>query len=232
MWTALKTSSISIIIPALDEAARIGRTVAGLAGVPGVEVIVADGGSRDATARIAAVHGAQVVVTSPGRALQMNGGAAAARGEILLFLHADTLLPEGFADEIRRLLARPGVVAGGFRLAISGKDRGLRLVEGVANWRAEKLQLPYGDQGLFLRADLFREIGEFPAQPIMEDVAFVRTLRRRGRIAISPLAAVTSGRRWRQRGLIRVTLLNQAMLLGYLLHLPPDRLARWYRGGE
>jgi rSAM/selenodomain-associated transferase 2 len=228
----LKTLSISIIIPALNEASRIGRTLASLTKTPGVEVIVVDGGSQDETPRIAAGCGAEVLVAPQGRARQMNAGAAAARGEILLFLHADTVLPEGFVKEVRLLLARPEVVAGAFRLAISGEELGLRLVERMANWRAEKLQLPYGDQALFLRTDLFQEIGGFAELPVLEDISLVIALRRQGRIAIAPLAALTSGRRWRKRGIVRVTLLNQAMLFGFLFHLPPNRLARWYRRGE
>ncbi|MDA8164198.1 MAG: TIGR04283 family arsenosugar biosynthesis glycosyltransferase [Desulfobacteraceae bacterium] len=224
-------ASISVIIPALNEAARLGRTLA-TTKAEGVEVIVADGGSRDATPRIAARQGAQVIASPPGRARQMNAGASAAGGEILLFLHADTLLPAGFAEEARRLLAVPAVAAGAFRLSIRGGGWGLRLVEKAANWRAKKLWLPYGDQALFLRAELFRELGGFPELPVMEDVALVRTLRRRGRIAIAPLTAATSGRRWRERGIFRVTLVHQAMLLGYLLHRPPDQLARWHQGGH
>jgi uncharacterized protein len=229
MSIAPRTLSISVIIPALDEAAHLHRTLAGLGGVDDLEIIVVDGGSQDETIAIAAAHGAVVLSAPRGRARQMNAGAAAAHGEMLLFLHADTQLPPGFAVEAQRQLAGPGVAAGAFRLGIAGQKRGLRQVAQLANWRATALQMPYGDQGLFLRARLFREVGGFPDQALMEDFALIRTLRRRGRIVIAPLTAITSGRRWQQQGLIRTTLLNQMIILGYLLGCPPHRLARWYR---
>jgi uncharacterized protein len=232
MSTGPKTSLISVIIPALDEAVHLRRTLAGLAGGERVEIIVVDGGSRDETIAVAAAHGARVLTAPRGRARQMNFGAAAARGELLLFLHADTLLPPGFAVQVRQEMARPEVVAGAFRLAISGPERGLRLVEKGANWRAAALGMPYGDQALFLRAGLFQELGGFPDQPLLEDFALMRTLRRRGRIAIAPLAATTSGRRWRQLGILRATLLNQLIILAFLLGCSPCRLHHWYRQSD
>jgi rSAM/selenodomain-associated transferase 2 len=232
MSTGLKTSLISVIIPALDEETHLGRTLASLDSSGELEIIVVDGSSSDKTAAIAAAHKARVLTAPRGRARQMNAGAAAARGELLLFLHADTLLPREFGAEIRLQLARPGIAAGAFRLAISGKERGLRLVEGLANWRASVLRMPYGDQALFMKAGLFRELGGFPDQPFMEDFALVRTLRRRGGIAIAEQAVTTSGRRWQQRGVFRTTLLNQLIIIGYLLGCPLPRLERWYRGSH
>jgi uncharacterized protein len=229
MLIAPKTLLISVIIPTLDEAAYLSRTLACLVGVDNLEIIVVDGGSRDETIAIAAAHGAVVLTAPRGRARQMNAGAAAARGELLLFLHADTRLPPGFAIEARRQLACPRVAAGAFRLTISGQQRGLRLVAQLANWRATALQMPYGDQALFLHTSLFKEIGGFPDLPLMEDFALIRTLRRRGRIVIAPLTVVTSGRRWQQQGLIRTTLRNQIIILAYLFGCSPHRLALWYR---
>ena len=222
------SASISIIIPALNEAEAIGPTLESAAGAPATELIVADGGSKDATAEIARSCGATVVSSPPGRARQMNVGAQVARGEYLLFLHADTRLPPGYEQEMRRVLDLPGVAAGAFALEIAGAAWGLRLVERAANLRSRLFQLPYGDQGLFLRAELFRSLGGFPELPLMEDLELARLLRRRGRVATSPLPVLTSARRWESLGVVRVTLLNQFFLLAYLLGMPPRRLANWY----
>jgi rSAM/selenodomain-associated transferase 2 len=227
-----RTSSISVIIPTLNEADELPCTLTHPLEASGVEVIVADGGSEDGTVRVGASRGAKVLEVPPGRGRQMNAGAAAAGGELLLFLHADTRLPPDFADHVRRILGTPGVAAGAFRLAIEGERRGLRLVEKVANWRSERLQRPYGDQALFMRAEVFQLAGGFPDFPLLEDCALVRSLRRLGRIVIAPAAASTSGRRWLQQGIVRTTLLNQAILFGSLVGCSPRRLARWYRGRE
>ncbi len=220
-------ASISIIIPTLNEAEAIGRTLDSAAGA-GIERIVADGGSADATAAIALARGAAVVTAPRGRASQMNAGACVARGETLLFLHADTLLPPQFGAEVQRTLDLPGVVAGAFSLRIDGSGARLRWVERLANWRSRVLQLPYGDQGFFLRAELFRALGGFPEMPLLEDLEMARRARRRGRITLSPLAALTSARRWESVGILRATLLNQVFLLAYLLGMPPRKIAQWY----
>lgn len=222
------TCAISVIIPAHNEAERIGASVASAAGLPGVEVLVVDGGSSDATVARAREAGARVVFASIGRGVQQNVGASQAAGRILLFLHADTRLPQGFAGLITEALDRPGVVAGAFRLAIDGGGLGLRLVERAANLRARLL--PYGDQALFLRAETFHACGGFPDQPLLEDVELVRRVRRLGRLALLPHAATTSARRWRRLGVARTTVVNQLVLLGYLLGVGPCCLDRWYRG--
>ena len=158
----------------------------------------------------------------------MNVGARIAQGETLLFLHADTGLPPGFVEEVRRTLDLPGVAAGAFSLRIDGEGWGLRWVERAANWRSRILHLPYGDQGFFLKAELFRSLGGFPELPLMEDLEMARRAGRQGRIAISPLGALTSGRRWERAGVLRTTLLNQLFLLAYLLGVSPQRIAEWY----
>ena len=222
------STSISVIIPALDEAGVIGRALASAAEEPDVELIVVDGGSCDATAEIDRSHGATVVTSLSGRARQMNAGARIATGETLLFLHADTRLPLRFAHEVRRILGLPGVVAGAFGLAIDGEGWGLRLVQRAANVRSRLLQLPYGDQGFFLRAAVFRSLGGYPEMPFMEDLEMGRRLRRRGQIVTAPLSALTSARRWESLGILRATLLNQFFLLAYLAGMPPRRIAHWY----
>jgi rSAM/selenodomain-associated transferase 2/rSAM/selenodomain-associated transferase 1 len=222
--------SLSLIIPVLNEAANLPMLLTSLQVAPDVEVIVVDGGSQDETVAIARSLGAKVLVSSPGRAMQMNAGAAIATGEILLFLHADTRLPQNFVASARETLAQPGVVAGAFELQIDGVGAGLRWVEWGVRWRSRWLQMPYGDQAIFLKAGMFRELGGFPELPIMEDFELIRQLQRRGQIAIVPEPVLTSGRRWQKLGVVRTTLLNQAIVVAYLLGMAPHRLVRWYRG--
>lgn len=224
------TSSISVIIPTLNEAANLSATLAPLRGVAGVEVIVVDGGSRDETVALAEAAGVRVIVASPGRARQQNLGAAVATGEILLFLHGDTVLPAAFAGAVRTALHRPGVVAGAFRLGIGGEGWGLRLVEGLANRRSRWFGMPYGDQALFLRRETFAALGGFPEQELLEDFELVRRLKKMGKIELLPQAVVTSPRRWQRLGVARTTLLNQLVIGAYFLGVSPARLAGWYRG--
>jgi len=225
----LMSQTISIIIPVLNEATTLPRTLSELRNVEGIEAIVVDGGSGDETIAIAESFGVSVLRTPPGRAGQMNAGAKVATGEILLFLHGDTGLPEGFSGWVRQLLADPQVVAGAFELNVAAPMPGVRAIEAGVKWRSHYCQLPYGDQAIFLRTRTFWDLGGFPDLPIMEDFVLVRQLRKRGRIAIAPLAVVTSGRRWQKLGLLRTTLINQIVILGYFLGVPPTTLADWYR---
>lgn len=218
--------ALSVIIPTLNEGEHLAATLAALPA--GVEVVVVDGGSRDATPAIAQAHGARLVVTGPGRARQLNHGAAVAGGDILLFLHADTLLPEGFQAEVEACLARPGAVAGAFRLRLVGRQRGLGLVAWGANVRSRLAQLPYGDQGLFMARGMFRAMNGFPEVALLEDVMMVCALRKRGRVVLADHSVQSSGRRWQQQGLIRTTLVNQLLLGGFFLGLSPEFLAQFY----
>jgi len=220
---------VSVVIPALNEAGRIAQAVSMPAASPRAEVIVADGGSSDATAQIAASFGAGVLVTRPIRGIQMNAGAALASGDILLFLHADTRLPEGFENHVQQVLAGRGVAAGAFKLKIDSNAGGLRLMERVANWRSRALQIPYGDQAIFLKKETFWELKGYPPAPIMEDFELIRRLRRRGRIKLAPAWATTSARRWIRLGVTRTWLLNQLIVIAYLCGFSTHRLARWYR---
>jgi rSAM/selenodomain-associated transferase 2/rSAM/selenodomain-associated transferase 1 len=226
---ALAKPLISVIIPSLNEAGHIGRTLASVAGKPGIEILVVDGGSSDETARIASDQGARVYRTPATKAGQMNAGAALARGEVLLFLHADTRPPQNFGAHVRETLARPGVAAGAFRLGIDAAGGRLRFIETVANVRSRFLGMPYGDQALFMTAEMFGAVGGYPEQPIMEDFELVRRLRRRGGIAIAPAAVATSPRRWLNVGVMRTWLINQSIVTAYLAGVSPDRLAGWYR---
>ncbi len=220
---------ISIVIPTLNEAANIGSLLERLSRAEGVECIVADGGSGDDTCRIAAQKGARVLDVSGGRAAQQNTGASKAKGRLLLFLHADTLPPEGYADRIRRALSRPSIVAGAFRFKTDGTGAGMHWVERITNLRSRVLQYPYGDQGLFLETRVFREMGGFAPLPIMEDFELVRRLRCRGTVVTLPDPAVTSARRWEQRGLMQTTAINQVMIAGFLFGVPVQTLQRIYR---
>jgi len=220
-----------VVIPALDEAAAIGAVVARAAAGENVEILVVDGGSRDATAAAARGAGARVISSPAGRARQMNAGAAATRGGLLLFLHADTRLPPGWDRTVRRILAAAGVAAGAFRLGIDTQRPAVRFIARVANLRSRVLQLPYGDQAIFLRRSLFDRLGGFADLPIMEDFDLVRRLRSTGRIVTAESAVVTSARRWRRLGVARTWLINQAVLAAFHAGLPPARIAAWYREG-
>lgn len=218
--------SVSVIIPALNEAASIGTAIES---ARPADVIVADGESRDGTANIAREHGARVVVDGVGRGAQLNAGAAAAGGELLLFLHADTTLPGGWQAHVVRTLADRSVAVGAFSLAIAGAGRRETIAAAGANLRSHLLGLPYGDQALFLRREVFDALGGFRPLPIMEDFDFVQRAKALGRVVTLPLAVETSPRRWRQRGPFRTVLINQLMLAGWKAGLPPERLARFYR---
>jgi len=224
----VEQTDLSVIIPTLDEAGNTATLVDDMR-LAGAEVIVADGGSTDGTADIARKHAAIVVTSSPGRAIQMNAGARAATRGTLLFLHADTRLPWDFPDHVTAALARPGVVAGAFRFRIDTKSIAARIIEFGTNVRCRSRHMPYGDQGLFLRREVFHSIGGFEEIPIMEDFELVSRLRPQGRIAVIAAPAFTSPRRWERLGYFRTTLCNKAVIWGYRLGIPPQRLTQWYR---
>ena len=225
---AVWTTRISVIIPTLNEADYLPRALGSLRDAENLEVIVADGGSTDGTSEMAHREGCRVLRSPPGRAAQMNAGAGAASGSILLFLHADTCLPPGFDSAVLAALQEPGAVAGAFRLRIGAPGPSLRLIEQAVDIRSRVLQMPYGDQGIFVLKETFQELGGFAMLPIMEDFEFVRRLRRRGRIRIASLCVTTSGRRWQELGSWRTTWINQKVILGYCLGVSPERLAAWY----
>jgi uncharacterized protein len=219
---------VSVIIPGLNEERHIAATLRAIGRNLCHEVIVVDGGSTDTTVQCAREARATVLASKPGRARQMNAGAARAEGGSLLFLHADTLLPPGWAEVVVRTLRATVVAAGAFRFRIAGNFRGKSFIEWITAIRSRWLQRPYGDQGLFLTRALFEEMGGFADLPIMEDYEFAVRLRRRGRIVTVNEAALTSGRRWQTLGVLRTTLRNQWMLAGYHLGVNPQKLATRY----
>jgi rSAM/selenodomain-associated transferase 2 len=218
---------ISVIIPVLNESATIRAAIDSTLPSQNVEVIVVDGGSCDATRQIAQRQGVQVITSAAGRAHQMNVGAQAATGEILLFLHGDTRLPGGFDELIRAALQ--DAIAGAFRLRIDAPQRRFRWVEWGVNCRSALFHMPYGDQAIFLRAELFQKLGGFAEMPIMEDFELIRRLRRLGSVVMIQANVTTSARRWQRRGIVKTTLINQLIILGYGLGVSPARLAQLYR---
>ncbi len=225
--TALKTSNISIIVPTLNEA----TTLEGLlpAAAMAAELIVVDGGSTDDTVMRARALGFRVLKSDQGRGAQLNLGAAAAVSPLLLFLHADTVLPENFAAAVTECLADRGTILGAFSLEVAASGLLLSLICKGTNIRARFFRLPYGDQSLFLRREDFQTLGGFPKIAIMEDYVFVRQAKKRGAIVTLHQAVTTSGRRWQKLGPIRTTLINQLMILGYHLGIAPEKLALFYR---
>ena len=222
-------SRVSVIIPALNEAAHIAATLENARKCSPHEIIVVDGGSADETCAVAQRSGATVIHSKPGRAWQMNAGAARATGNVLLFLHADTVLPENWTRVVKDTLGKPGVVAGSFGFRVAEKFPGRWLVEWTTNLRSRWFQNPYGDQTQFLRRALFEELGGFADLPIMEDYELNQRLRRRGRVATSAATAITSGRRWKKLGVIQTTLINKMLITGFHLGVCPHKLARFYR---
>ena len=225
----MQVEKISIVIPVLNEAIAIRTVLAQVLDTPNVEAIVVDGGSEDDTVAIAQTMGVKVISTTAGRARQMNAGVAVATGDILLFLHADTQLPSNFDRFVRQALQKPGTVAGAFELRINAQLRGIKLIERMVNWRSHFLSMPYGDQAIFLKTSVFTELGGFPNLPIMEDFELMRRLKRLGQIAIVSAPVLTSGRRWQKLGVVKTTLINQLIIAGYFLGVPPTELLRWYR---
>jgi hypothetical protein len=158
----------------------------------------------------------------------MNAGSRAATGEILLFLHGDTLLPQQFAAEVHKLLSKPQVVCGAFGLHIDQPGLAASTIEFFTNIRAKLFSMPYGDQAIFMYKSLFNSVNGYRDVFFLEDVLLVKALKTRGKIAISDQKVSTSGRRWQKRGMVRTTLINRFIILGFLLGVSPKRLQGWY----
>ena len=229
---------ISVIIPTLDEEASISRTIRSCRESGPCEVVVADGGSRDRTVEIARELADAVVAAPRGRAGQMNTGAAAAHGEILLFLHADTFLPAGSAAAVVDALRDPAVIGGAFRIRLAASPGAGRYVRGMLRItgrmigaRASVTRAYTGDQAIFVRTETFRAVGGYPVIPLMEDVELSRRMRRAGNTVLLPFHVTSSGRRFEAWGPFRTVLFMWRLRIGYLLGSPPSRCAETYRRG-
>lgn len=222
--------SLSVIIPALNEAEHIATTLDSLQPLRrrGAEIIVVDGGSDDGTMELARSGADRVLTAARGRARQMNAGAAAASGEILCFLHADSRLPEGADGLMIDGLARSRRSWGRFDVHISGHHPLLRVIARMMNWRSRFTGVATGDQGLFVTRSLFEAAGHFPEIALMEDIAFSRQLKIYGAPLCIAHRLTTSGRRWEKHGVWRTMLLMWRLRLAYWLGADPDRLARQY----
>ncbi len=219
---------VSVIIPVLNEAKILEQTLSRLATqVQGHELIIVDGGSTDETPLMAKKYG-QVIASERGRARQSNMGAAAATGEILLFLHSDVWLEAGAIEGVEAATAA-GYVGGAFTQRIEGEHFLYRLIERGANFRARHLKVFYGDGGIFLRRAYFYAIGGFPDIPIMEEIGFSKKLRQLGKTTLVDRVIHISPRRWEKRGIVRTTLLNWFITFLYFLGISPFRLAKLYR---
>lgn len=221
---------LSIVIPTLDEARNIERLLTGLAPLRarGAEVIVADGGSSDDTASLSAAFADSVITSPRGRATQMNAGAAHARGDIFLFLHADTELPDDADTLVMEGLATSGRRWGRFDVSIAGESRLLPVIALLMSWRSRVTGISTGDQAIFVTRALFQHVGGYPEIPLMEDVAFTRTLKRHG-IPLALKARVrTAGRRWEKHGPLRTIWLMWRLRFAYWRGADPDELALHY----
>ncbi len=223
-------AALSIIVPVLNEERSLAATLGALAPLRagGTEVIVVDGGSDDGSRAVAAPLADRVLAAPRGRASQMNAGARAARGDVLLFLHADTRLPDGAAARVLDGLAAGDRAWGRFDVRIAGAGALLRIVARGMNLRSRLTGVATGDQAIFVRRDAFEAAGGFPALALMEDVALSKRLRRASRPLCLRARAVTSSRRWERGGVVRTILLMWRLRLAYALGADPARLARDY----
>lgn len=225
--------TLSIIVPVINEATGIEAALVALAPyrTRGCEVVVVDGGSNDKTLALASPLADRTLTAPRGRAAQMNAGAAAARGDVLLFLHADTRLPANADDFIRDALTRTGRVWGRFDICF---DQGgiMPLIAKMMNMRSRVTGIATGDQAIFVKRAAFNAVSGFPAQPLMEDIAFSSLVRRISRpVCIRP-PVTTSARRWQSQGVLRTILLMWRLRLAYFLGADPAHLARQYGYAE
>jgi rSAM/selenodomain-associated transferase 2 len=221
---------LSIIMPVLDEGEGIAATLDALADLRdlGAEVIVVDGGSRDATVQRARLRADCVIRSARGRALQMNAGAARASGNVLLFLHADTRLPKDAEHLVLNGLDRSGRAWGRFDARIDGRHPLLPVVAWLMGIRSRVTGIATGDQAIFVRRDAFRAAGGFPAIPLMEDIALSRRLKRVSRPLCLRECVVTSGRRWEKNGIFSTVFLMWRLRLAFFLGADPEKLAHRY----
>jgi rSAM/selenodomain-associated transferase 2 len=219
---------LSIIVPTLNEQEQLHATLARILLAPGDELIVVDGGSTDGTVAVAQQFTPCVLSAPASRARQMNLGAAHARGDVLVFLHADTLLPAGGLEAVRVTMRLPHIVGGAFRLAFVPATPALRIIAWGANMRSRFGKLPYGDQAIFVRRTHFEALGGYADVPFLEDVKLVQALRQRGVLVLVPQAVQTSARRWLCDGVMYTTVRNNVVMALYWCGVSPSTLKHWY----
>jgi len=226
------SNTISVILPVWKEASIINHTIGNILSSEcrgDVEIIVVDGSAEGETIHAVQDREVRKVVSEKGRSRQMNTGASLACGEILFFLHADTLLPKNALRAISSLMQGRELVGGAFDLGIDSPRSVFRLIETAASLRSRITRIPYGDQGIFIRKDYFHAIGGFKEIPLMEDVDLMRRIKKAGdKICILPLKVKTSPRRWEKEGIVRCTLRNWALITLYCLGFSPEKLAKHY----
>jgi rSAM/selenodomain-associated transferase 2 len=224
---------ISIIIPVWNEGAIINHSIERILALrydDGFEVIVVDGSPDGGTVHSIREEEVKKLIAGKGRSVQMNRGAFQASGEILLFLHADTTLPNSALQKISALMDKGDVVGGAFDLGIDSERTVFRIIEAAAALRSRVLRIPYGDQGIFIRKDYFHAMDGFKEIPLMEDVELMRRIKETGdRIGIVGEKVKTSPRRWEKEGVLYCTLRNWTLISLYFLGVSPERLARFYR---
>jgi len=219
---------VSIIVPVFNEARLLGPFVANLRErAAGAEIVVTDGGSTDGTGELALDSCDQLVVSEPGRAIQMNGGARAARGDILWFVHVDAKVPSGCLEEIERIMGDPNVAGGFFRIRLP-QNLVYRLTDSFAHYAGILLRMRCGDHGIFCRRTVFVDAGGFPEVPLMEDVEFFRLLRQRGRVVCSQKRILANPRRYETVGRVRLTLAYGLIAMLYIFGVPLSKLASLY----
>ncbi|MCU7844427.1 MAG: TIGR04283 family arsenosugar biosynthesis glycosyltransferase [Candidatus Thiodiazotropha sp. (ex Monitilora ramsayi)] len=221
---------LSIIVPVLNENGLVLECVKRLARLndAGHELILVDGGSEDLPEEALRPHVDQLLVSKPGRAIQMNLGADAASGDVFWFLHVDSQVDTEMVKAMEDAIEN-GATWGRFDIRLSGAHPLLRVVERMMNWRSRKSGIATGDQGIFTRRSLFKQVGGYPEQALMEDVEISRRLKRHGMPACLSERLVTSSRRWERRGILRTIVLMWGLRLAYWLGVSPSRLASLYR---
>ncbi len=223
-----KNPYLSVVIPVFNEEAGLEKVIERAADVD-AEIIVVDGGSNDRTVKLAEKIGIKVIRSPKGRSLQMNAGASASRGHNLLFLHADTIVPENYIDLIFESLMDKKPVAGAFGFKTDMDNALMRFIEYAANLRSRFLKLPYGDQGIFLSKTDFARAGEYPEVPVAEDIFLIRNLKKFARVKTIPENTVTSSRRWKKYGFLKTTFVNAVIFFGCYLGIKPERLHDIYK---
>ena len=221
---------LSVIIPVLNEAKHLERILSRLRAIcPGAEVIIVDGGSEDGTNTVARrFPWVRYLSSRRGRARQMNAGAKVANGEVLLFLHADTLLPAGANAAILGAFNDPEVVAGRFDVRFDTPRPVFKVIAFFINLRSRLTNICTGDQALFVRRKTFEELRGYPEIPLMEDVELAKRLKRKGAMSCLRLKVITSARKWEQGGVLRVVLLMWMLRFLYCVGVGPERMHRWY----